>query len=159
MFLGAPGMRIMPSKKICKYIIFKESALWAHSFYKSKCPYVCLFVCVSFCPSHFLSPFHGLFAPISRSPMSKTFRFFEFLGKSNKKKWSQTWYILLIKGVKSLWQKKVFTDLFHLLSPFKRFYTSLPEVQCQKLLEFGNPLGKVMERCGLRFENFCSKRV
>ena len=26
--------------------IFKASALWADAFYKSKCPYVCLFVCV-----------------------------------------------------------------------------------------------------------------
>ena len=26
--------------------IFKESALWADSFYKSKCPYVCVSVCL-----------------------------------------------------------------------------------------------------------------
>ena len=29
------------------YVIFKESALWADSFYKSKCPYVCLSVTLS----------------------------------------------------------------------------------------------------------------
>ena len=28
-------------------VIFKASALWADAFYKSKCPYVCLFVCLS----------------------------------------------------------------------------------------------------------------
>ena len=27
-------------------VIFKASALWAYAFYKSKCPYVCLSVCV-----------------------------------------------------------------------------------------------------------------
>ena len=31
--------------------------------------------------SHFLTKFNGLFAPISRSPMSKLFRFSESLGK------------------------------------------------------------------------------
>ena len=61
--------------------IFKESALWADSFYKSKCPYVCLCVCLFVCPSHFLTPFNGLFAPTSQSPMSKLFRFSEFLGE------------------------------------------------------------------------------
>ena len=68
---------------------FKESALWVDYFYKSKCPYVCLFVCVCVCPSHFLTPFNGLFAPSSQSPMFKLFRFSESLGKSNGKKWSQ----------------------------------------------------------------------
>ena len=30
-------------------LIFKASALWAHAFYKSKCPSVCPSVCVSVC--------------------------------------------------------------------------------------------------------------
>ena len=30
-------------------MVFKASALWADAFYKSKCPYVCLFVCLSLC--------------------------------------------------------------------------------------------------------------
>ena len=46
-------------------------------------------------------PFKGLFAPISRSWMSKVFRDSESLGKSNGKKCSQIWKLLLIKGVKS----------------------------------------------------------
>ena len=29
--------------------VFKASALWADAFYKSKCPYVSLCVCVSVC--------------------------------------------------------------------------------------------------------------
>ena len=29
-----------------RFSIFKASALWADAFYKSKCPYVCLSVCV-----------------------------------------------------------------------------------------------------------------
>ena len=53
------------------------------------CRYVCVFVCLYVFPSHFLTPFNGLFAPTSRSPMSKLFRYLESLGKSNGKKWSQ----------------------------------------------------------------------
>ena len=41
--------------------IFKAWALWADAFYKLKCPYVCLFVCLS----TFEVPFNGLFAPTS----------------------------------------------------------------------------------------------
>ena len=56
--------------------------------------------------SVFLTPFTGLFAPTSRSPMSKLFRFSESLWKSNGKKWSQILKLLLTKGVKSPRKKK-----------------------------------------------------
>ena len=69
--------------------IFKASALWADAFYKSICPSVCLFVCLSVCLFTFEVPFKRLFAPTSRSRMSKIFRDSESLGKSNGKKWSQ----------------------------------------------------------------------
>ena len=36
------------------------------------------------------------------------------------------------------------------------FLPPLPKVQCPNFLDFRNPWGKVMERSGLRFENFCS---
>ena len=91
--------------------VFKELTLWANSFYKSESPYVCLCVCVFVCPSHFLTPFNGIFAPTSRIPMSKLFRFLGSLGKNNGKKWSQIWKLLFIKGVISPRQKKFFTDL------------------------------------------------
>ena len=65
--------------------ILKESALWADAFYKSKCPSVCLSVCVF----TFEVPFKRLFVPTSRSWMSNIFRDLESLGKSNGKKWSQ----------------------------------------------------------------------
>ena len=77
-------------------------------FYKSKCPYVCVCFCLCVCQSHFLTSFNGLFAPTSQSPMSKLFRFSESFGKSNGKKWSQIWKLLLIKGVKLPRQKKLF---------------------------------------------------
>ena len=64
--------------------VFKESVLWADFFYKSKCPYVCVCVC-----SLFEVPFKRLFAPTSRSRMSKNFRDSKSLGKSSAKKWSQ----------------------------------------------------------------------
>ena len=36
------------------------------------------------------------------------------------------------------------------------FLPPLPEVQCPNFLDFQNPWGKVLERSGLRFEDFCS---
>ena len=65
-------------------LVFKASALWADDFYKSKCPYVCLFVCLF----TFEVPFNGLFAPTSRSRIFNIFRDSESLGKSAGKKWS-----------------------------------------------------------------------
>ena len=38
------------------------------------------------------------------------------------------------------------------------FLPQLPEVQWPNFLDFQNPWGKVMERSGLRIDNFCSKR-
>ena len=148
--------------------LLKGSTLRANAFYKSKCPYVCLFVCLSVrhffslsltvflpplpkvkCPNfldirnpwgkimkkkvsdlktfgheackiaamkrkkitdfflHLFTSFKRLFAPNFWSPMSKLFRYFESLGKSNGKKWSQTVKHLLIMGVKSLRNKKL----------------------------------------------------
>ena len=60
----------------------------------------------------FLTLFNGLFAPTSRNPMSKLFRLSESLGKSNGKKWSQIWKLLLINGVKLLRRKKKFQTFF-----------------------------------------------
>ena len=59
---------------------------------------------LSVCPFvHFLNkPFKCFSASTSRSWMSKNFRDLDILGKSNEKKWSQIWKLLLIKGVKSL---------------------------------------------------------
>ena len=39
------------------------------------------------------------------------------------------------------------------------FLPPLPEVGCPIFLKIRNPLGKVMERSGLRFEHFCLKIV
>ena len=72
------------SVRVIQFNVFKASALWADAFYKSKCPYVCVFVCLF----TFEVPFNGLFAPTSRSRMSNIFRDSESLGKSNGKKWS-----------------------------------------------------------------------
>ena len=55
-----------------------------------------------------LTLFKCLFVPIFRSSMSKLFRFSESLGKTNVKKWSQIWKLLLINGVKSPRRKKFF---------------------------------------------------
>ena len=57
---------------------------------------------------HLFTPFKRLFAPTSWSPMSKLFRFSKSLGKTNVKKWSQIWKLLLIKVVKSPRKKKFF---------------------------------------------------
>ena len=52
-------------------------------------------------------PFKRLFAPTSRSRISKNFRDSESLGKGNGKKWSQILKLLLIKVVKSPRKKKL----------------------------------------------------
>ena len=72
-------------------------------------------VCV-FVPFHILD-IEAYFSPTSRSRMTKNFRDSESLGKSNGKKWSQIYQLLLIKGVKSPRKKKfVFRANFALLS-------------------------------------------
>ena len=55
------------------------------------------FVCFSVCHTLF-TLLKGLFAPTSQSLMSKLFRYSESLGKSNGKKWSQSWTFLLKNG-------------------------------------------------------------
>ena len=84
------------TKKGCKIAAQKKVCFWANFALLSRI----------FLVSVFLTPFNGLFAPTSRSPMSKLFRFLEFLGKSNGKKWSQIWKLLLITGVKLPRRKK-----------------------------------------------------
>ena len=69
--------------------LFKESALWADSFYKSKCPSVCPSVPLSIRLLPFDVPLQCLFAPSSQSRISITFRDSELFGKSKEKKWSQ----------------------------------------------------------------------
>ena len=57
-------------------------------------------VCLSVSVFTFEVPFKRLFAPTSQSWMSRNFKDSESFGKSNGKKWSQIWNILIIKGVK-----------------------------------------------------------
>ena len=106
--------------------------------------------CVFVCPSHFV---HGLFAPISQSPMSKLFRYSESLGKSNWKKWSQIWTFFLKNGVKMPRQKKFFFFLriFVICSlRLKVFFPHFRKFYVQFHLDIWNRWGKVMERSGLR---------
>ena len=39
------------------------------------------------------------------------------------------------------------------------FLPQLPQVECPIFLEIRNPWGKVIQRCGLRYEHFCLKIV
>ena len=104
--------------------ISKELAFWANSFYKSKCLYVCVFVC----PSHFLTLFKGLFAPTYQSPMSKLFRFLESLGKNNRNIWSHIWKLTLIEAVKLLQERKKKSRIFVISSlRVNVFLSPLPE--------------------------------
>ena len=104
--------------------------------------YIC--VCVSVCLFTSEVPFTGLFAPPSQSRMSKILKDLEYLGKSNGKKWSQIWKLLLIKGVISPRRKKVFTDFFslHLFTFFKRLSAPTSQSPMSKLYRFGESLGK-----------------
>ena len=82
--------------KGCKMAAQKKKCFWANFALLGRIFLVLVF----------LTPFNGLFAPTSRSPMSTLFRYSESLGKSNGKKWSQIGKLLLIKGVKSPRKKK-----------------------------------------------------
>ena len=104
----------------------------------------------------FLTPLNDHFALIFRSPVSKLFCLSESSGKSNRKKWSQIWKLLLIKGVKSPRRTKFFLRIFfHLFTLLNCLFAPFSEVQCLNFLDFQNPWGKIMERNGLRYENFC----
>ena len=62
--------------------------------------------------------FKRLFAPPSRSWMSKIVKDSESLGKSNGKKWSQMSSFLLKNGLKGLRRQKSFFFLFWIFFPF-----------------------------------------
>ena len=151
--------------------IFKALALWADAFYKSICPSVCLYVCPSVCLSvcvfTFEVPFKHIFAPTYRSRMSNIFTDSESLGKRYGKKWSQIWTFLFENCWKSPHKKKFFFSTFFtfflIFFGFRSFLTvfllPLPKVGCPIFLQIRNPWGKVMERSGLRYEDFCLKNV
>ena len=60
------------------FTVFSASLQWLSPYESRTTGLICLFVC----PSHFVTPFNGLFAPISRSSISNFFRFWEYLGKT-----------------------------------------------------------------------------
>ena len=137
----------------------------------SICVSVSLSVCLSVCLFTFEVPFKGLFAPNSRSPMSKIFRDLESLGKINEKKWSQIWKLLLIKDVKSPLKKRYFLgnlcfieqDFFYIYIyvffslRLTVFLPPLPKVQSPNSLDFWHPWVKVMVRSVLRFKYVAHK--
>ena len=84
---GASRWRVCYQRGLPR-LVFKASALWAHAFYESEFPSVCLFGCLFVCLFTFEVPFKQCFAPTSKNWMSKIFRVSESLGKSNGKKWS-----------------------------------------------------------------------
>ena len=138
-------------------MIFKASALWADAFYKLKCPYVCLFVCLSV--HHTLSLSLTVFLP--PLPNVQCPNFLDFWNP-----WGKIIIInglrfetkLLIKGVKLPRKKKVcFWANFALLSRIfwyrcfslrlPVFLPPLPEVQYPNFLDIWNPWIKVVLDC------------
>ena len=87
---------------------FKALAVWANSFYKSKCPPVCPSVRLCVC-SLFEVTFKRIFTPNSLNLIPKILEI-PNPWKSSGKKLSQIWTFLLKNGLKSLRQKKFFTD-------------------------------------------------
>ena len=63
-----------------------------------------------------ITTFKRFFVPTSQRPMSKLFKFSQFLGKTNGKKWSQIQILLVIKGIKSPRKKSLIFDKFCLTS-------------------------------------------
>ena len=89
---------------------------------------------------------------------------YESLGKSNEKKWSQIWKLLIKKGFKIVAQKKIsFRAYFISLSRivlvlvFLTLFNALFATTSQSLMskfsvDFWNPWGKGMEKNDLRLE-------
>ena len=81
--------------------------------------------------------FKRLFAPTSQSLMFKFFRDLASLVKSNGKKSSQMWKLLLKNGLKLPRQKKFFTHIFlPLFTPFKRLFAPIFRIPMTKLFRF-----------------------
>ena len=114
----------------------------------SQCVRPC--VCVLFC-WFFEVPFKHLFSPTSQSGKSKNFRDSESFGKSNGKKWSQIWKLLLIKSVKSPCKKTLFLANFALpsriilvsvfLIPFNGLFAPTSQSLMSKLFRFLKSFG------------------
>ena len=104
-FVGKIFVYFLNSSFCILLAIFKESALWDDSFFKSKCLSVCLTVCLLVC-SLLMYRVNVFFAPTFCSRMSKNFRASESLVKSNGKKHSEIGKLLLINGVKSPHKKR-----------------------------------------------------
>ena len=88
---------------------------------------VCLFVCLFV--RHTFSLCLTVFGPLFPKSNVPTF-------------WSQIWKLMLIKGVKSSPQKKVFYRFFYLFPPFKSFFAPTSKSPLSKLLRFLESLGK-----------------
>ena len=129
--------------QICRFLLIKGVKLpWKKSFLRI---FLNLFV-----------QFKHLFAPTFRSPMSKLFWIFGILGEKCWKEVVSDLKIFAHKGCKIAVAKKVFYRFFNICSfCLNIFLPPLPEVQCPNFLDFRNLWGKVLEKSGLRFENFC----
>ena len=124
------------------------------------CQYVCLLVCslLRWCLNIFLPPLPEVGYP-------KIFYIQNYWGKIWKEVVSDL-KTFTNKGFKIAAQKNLFWGSFCLydqdflvlvfLTPFNDLLPPLPKVQCANFLYFWNPWGKVMDRSGHRFENFCS---
>ena len=125
--------------------------IFSKSWFVPMC--VCLCVCLSGCSSVCLLTlsYHlNVFLPPIPSWMS-SFRDSEFLWKSNGKKSSQIWKLLLIKGVKSP-RKNCFVANFALLSRiflilvfltlFNGLFAPTSQSPMSKNLDFWSPWGK-----------------
>ena len=110
---------------------------------------VCLFVCLSVCPSHFLTLLNSLFFTTSQSPMSKLFDIQNHWGKEWKGMVSDL-NTLLIKGVKWPPQKNFLTDFFICSFCLNVFLSPLSKVKCPNFLDIRNSWEKVKGRNCLR---------
>ena len=103
---------------------------------------ICLFVCLLVCPSHFLTPFNGLFGPTSRSTMSKLFRYSESLGKRMERSGLRFEHFCSKMVYNRRVGKLFFTDLFPLFTPFKRLFAPTSRSPMSKLFRYSESLGK-----------------
>ena len=106
---------------VCSLLGYRLIVFFCPLFSKVRCPQFleirknCVIVAKKSCLQIFfplVTPFELFFAPTPQSPISKLFRFSKSLGKSNEKRWSQIWILLLIKGVKLQRNKRLIFNKF-----------------------------------------------
>ena len=124
----------------------------SYSFYKSKCPHLCVSICLFVSLSYFLTQFNRLFSPLPKGQCPNCLDFRNPCGKVMERSGLRFDHFCSF-SVQNCGSKKSFLDIFFICTLcLNLFLSPVPKIQCSNLCRiFGILGGKVMERNGLRF--------